>query len=118
MGGCALAVFSVLYAAQFLNLGGWSADYNVTQWEKNRTRNLDLDYIYRLGPAGWPALHRAALDGARWEVWDPKFQENADVRLAASDQETAAPRTELNTEHWREFSLRAYLNRWTLDDKK
>ncbi len=68
VGGCAVAIFATFYLAQFLNLAGWSADYNVARWEGDRTRNLDTGYLYALGPAAWPALHRAHRDAPAIDI--------------------------------------------------
>jgi len=111
VGGCVLAVFATFYLTQFMDLAGCSADYNVARWEKDQTRNLDLGYIYRLGPAGWPAFRRAADQGARW---DKPYSPEMNVRMLEENETQAR----FDLKHWREFSLRAWLNRWALDDKK
>ena len=59
LGSSLIALFGVLYLTQFLNLAGWAADYNVTVWAKDRSRNMDVEYLKKLGPAAWPALARA-----------------------------------------------------------
>jgi hypothetical protein len=107
-----LAVFATFYITQFLDLAGWAANYNVARWEKDRTRNLDVGYLYRLGPAGWPALRRAEdQGGAQWDAPNPPL-------ITARACEAGEPRAQFNAHHWREFSLRAWMNRWALDDKK
>jgi len=88
-------------------LGGWSANYNVSRWEKDRTRNLDWAYLYSLGPDAWPALRQAggpilSADDDR----DGGMRNDAYVNQAKFDRE-----------HWREFSLRAWMNRWALEEK-
>ncbi len=110
IGGCVLAVFLTLYITQFLDLKGWSANYNVAMWEKERTRNLDLVYLRDLGPAGWPALRRAVDEGAHWDEPDSAMD------LTWAD-ETNHPKARLDLKHWREFSLRASWNRWALEEK-
>jgi hypothetical protein len=101
IGGCVLAGFTTLYLTQFLNLAGWSADFNVAQWERNRTRNLDVDYLQELGPAAWPALDRAhRIDPAISVAEDDLFW-----------------RWEVASWGWREFYLRFWLNRWALQEK-
>lgn len=118
VGGCVLAIFGVLFITQYLDLAGWSANYNEAQWEKDRSRNLDIGYIYQLGPAGWPALQRAKSNGVTAEkISDDEKNTKSDSRLSARDQELNCRRTQMDMAHWREFSLRAYLNRWALDDK-
>jgi len=117
IGGCVLAIFATFYVTQFLDLAGWSANYNVAQWEKNRTRNLDLRYICSLGAAGWPALRRATNDGAAGEEW---ADDDGSVRKpmeSARQNEVSHPSAKLDSVHWREFSLRAWMNRSALDEK-
>lgn len=110
IGGCVLAVFATLYITQFLDLEGWSANYNVAQWEKDRSRNLDVSYLRELGPSGWPALRRAVDEGAQWSG-------TGAVLLDALSEESCEPRTQFNLAHWREFSLRAWLNQWAVKQK-
>jgi len=108
IGGCVLAVFTTFYIVQFLDLAGWSARYNVAQWERNRARMLDVNYLSELGPPAWPAL-RHALN-----------VEPTDLRLVtawntACRGETSAYETGLKWRYWREFSLRAWMNRPALE---
>jgi hypothetical protein len=106
IGGCVLAIFATFYLAQFLDLKGWSANYNVARWEKDRTRKLDVAYLIALGPPAWPARRSAEeLDSSAWQRVGRPY---------ARDLTQA----EFDTQHWREFSLRAWMNRWALDDKK
>jgi hypothetical protein len=109
VGGCVLAIFATFYAMQFLNLAGWSANYNVARWEKDRTRNLDVAYLIELGPPAWPARHRAqALEPSIQNIWQREgllFTRNGEG-LASTTFDAA---------HWREFSLRAWWNRWALE---
>ena len=110
LGGCVLSVLATFYLAQFLNLAGWSAGYNVAQWEKNRSRPLDVNYLRALGPAAWPALrHASDLDpsGDAIVQW-----------IGARNAEASAPHSAWDWTHWREFSLRAWLNHGAFDDKK
>ena len=112
IGGCVLAVFATFYITQFLDLAGWSANYNIACWEKDRTKQLDFWHLYQCGPDAWPALRRAH------EV-DPTIaviNENSSNELPLTTE--TIHQAELDTQHWREFSLRAWLNRWALDDKK
>jgi hypothetical protein len=110
VGGCALAIFATLYVAQFLNLAGWSADYNVARWEQDKTRRLDSYYLRNLGPAAWPALRRASDEGAPWNF-------PGTIRGDLQVHENGMPRTKFDTQHWREFSLRAWWNRGALEEK-
>jgi hypothetical protein len=110
VGGCAVAVFVTLYGTQFLNLAGWSATYNVARWEGDRTRTLDLRYIDSVGPAGWPAFRSAAEEGVTWAGPGTPQQYIYSLRV----NETQA---HFDLNHWREFSLRAWLNRGALEEK-
>jgi hypothetical protein len=112
VGGCMLAVFATFYITQFLDLAGWSANYNIAVWEKERTRTLDSYHLYAYGPDAWPALRRA-------------HEIDSGIAVLNTYSSTGCPVTtdsvheaQFDTQHWREFSLRAYLNRWALDDKK
>jgi hypothetical protein len=97
VGSCAVAVFGTLYITQFLNLGGWSADYNVARWEGDRTRRLDVYYLSSLGPAGWPALARANDLGAL-----ARFEgEAGNPWLKARFSESVQPRGLFDAQHWR-----------------
>jgi hypothetical protein len=109
IGGCTLAAFATLYITQFLDLGGWSANYNVARWEKDRTRHLDVHYLYELGPAAWPALEKANKMDSNISVMNP---DSSDTWSPFGDSYL------FDSFNWREFSLRAYWNRWALDDKK
>jgi hypothetical protein len=111
VGGCVLAIFATFYFTQFLDLAGWSANYNVARWEKDRSRKLDINYIGGIGSAGWPALGRAHEiapdDGKITEVWDG-VHKGIDY----------ADRCGLEWRYWREFSLRGWMNRGALEEPK
>jgi hypothetical protein len=98
LGGLLLAAFGILYVTQFLNLAGWSADYNVARWQANPIRSLDVEYLEQLGPAAWPAWHRA--------------NQNAEVKEASRDLAFQSSRPK----DWRGWTLRAYWNRGALTD--
>ncbi len=119
LSGSTLALFFVLYVTQFLNLAGWSADYNVAQWEKDRSRKLDLGYLYELGPGAWPALRKATDEGAVSTCWyeDRNDNQTQNPMAAARNGEAVTPRAQFTRNAWREFSLRAYLNHWALEEK-
>jgi len=106
-----LAVFATLYVTQFLDLAGWSANYNVAQWEKDRTRKLDLSYLYSLGADAWPALRRAHNIDLAIPVLNTD-EDQGELNGASANL------AKFDSVHWREFSLRAWMNRWALDDKK
>jgi hypothetical protein len=111
VGGCLLAVFVTFYITQFLDLYGWSANYNVARYEKNRYHRVDLRKLYEAGPAAWPAARRAHRFDSSIDVL------NHDTNLGP-DTDADATKVQFDVPHWREFSLRAYWNRWALDDKK
>jgi hypothetical protein len=110
IGGCALAVFVTFYTTQFLNLAGWSADYNVARMEKNPAFRFDSNTMCRYGPAVWPALRRARdlapNDGGLSAAWQ-----------AARNSTEYREQTGLDPGHWRELSLRASWNRGALEEK-
>jgi len=110
IGGCVLAIFATFYITQFLNLGGWSANYNVARWEKDRTRTLDTGYLYSLGAEACPALDR--LHEINPVIPVVNDEENRGALNTASVDED-----KFDTVHWREFSLRAWMNRGALEDK-
>ncbi len=110
IGGCILAVFATFYVTQFLDLAGSSANYNVERWKKDRSRNLDISYIYSLGPDGWPALrHVRKVDPSNplWSTYE---------NMAHCD-EVRASRSKFDRTNWREFSLRAWINSGALEEK-
>ncbi len=111
VGGCVLAVFATFYITQFLDLAGCSANYNVARWEKDRTRKLDVAYLIELGPPAWPARrHAEVLDPSVRGAWQKAG------RQFTSDKR-GLDRAKFDTVHWRGFSLRAWLNRWALEEK-
>jgi MFS family permease len=110
VGGCVLAVFATSYLTQFLDLAGWSANYNVARWEKDRTRNLDASYLYSVGPAAWPALRRAHEIDPTIPILN--VEENRGYLSGASTN-----LAKFDAAHWREFSLRAWMNRGALEEK-
>jgi len=109
IGGGVLAVFATFYVTQFLNLGGWSANYNVARWEKNRSRSLDTGYLYYLGPEAWPALAQAHQIDRAIPIL------NADRNLGRINT-GSVDLAQWDVTHWREFSLRAWLDRGALDE--
>jgi hypothetical protein len=112
IGGCLLAVLVTFYITQFLDLEGWSANYNIATWEKDRSRGLDYYHLYQYGPSGWPAMRHAH------EV-DPSIAVlNANSTNGCPVTTETVHQAQFDWEHWREFGLRAYWNRWALDDKK
>jgi hypothetical protein len=111
VGGCLLAAFATFYVTQFLNLYGWSADYNVAVYEKNHWHTLDRQKLYEAGPAAWPALrHVREFDSSVAFV-------NRDENIGPDTSGDAAL-AQFDGKHWQEFSLRAYWNRWALPSGK
>ena len=109
IGGCLLAIFATLYLTQFLNLAGWTADYNVARWEKDRSRNLDACYLRELGPAAWPALAEAHRVDSSVALT---------VRSSAGYKLAPVIEDKFDLEHWREFSLRAWWNRGAMGNSR
>ena len=103
LGGAICAVFFTFYLTQFLNLGGWSADYNVRRWEQDPSRNLDVCYLAYLGPAAWPALDRACAH-------DPDVARQYAARFNVGAERPDQPPS---LDNWRTWSYLAWRNRWT-----
>ena len=111
VGGCLVAVFATFYITQFLNLAGWSCDYNIARWEADPVHRIDLWKFYEYGPDAWPALKRA-------RKIDPSIamlNEDSHRGRVTSDEVNL---TKFDLQYWREFSLRAYWNSGALEDKK
>jgi len=111
LGGCALAVFATFYTTQFLDLAGWSANYNVARMEENHAHVFDSKTMCEWGADVWPALRRA----------HELAPENPDITAAWQAARTGPDyldRSGLDWQHWREFSLRAWMNRSALDEAK
>ncbi len=111
LGGCVIATFACFYITQFLDLEGWSANYNIACWEKDRARALDFYHLYADGPSAWPAMRRA-------------HQLDSSIAVLNANESNGWPVTtdspleaRFDLQHWREFSLRAWLNRWALEDR-
>lgn len=110
IGGCILAVFFTFYVTQFLDLAGWSANYNVARMEADKARVFDCRTMCQWGADVWPALRRA----------HDLTPDNPDISTAmqqasqSTDYLQAAGR---DAKYWREFGLRAYWNRGALDEK-
>lgn len=111
LGGCVLAVFATFYITQFLDLAGWSANYNVSRMEQDPGHRFDSNTMCQWGVDVWPALRRAH----ELAPTDPDFTAAWEAARRSTDY---SERSQLDWQHWREFSLRAGLNRWALDDKK
>jgi hypothetical protein len=116
IGRCCIAVFVTFYITQFLDLGGYAENYNAARLARDPGYHVDTWKLYEAGPAGWPAARRAhELDasiavlngtGDAATTNDKGPETGATVNLAKFD-----------AKHWREFSLRAYWNRWALEEK-
>jgi len=110
IGGCVLAVFATFYITQFMDLAGWSANYNVARMEQDRGHRFDSKTMCQWGADVWPALRRAhELDPA-----DPDITAAWQAAHTSSDY---MERSGLGWGHWREFSLRAWMNHWALEEK-
>ncbi len=111
IGGCLLAIFATFYITQFLDLEGWSANYNVARFQRERSYHLDFQHLYEYGPQAWPALRLA-------HVLDPSVAILND-RCDRGPLTTNSPAlAQFDSQHWREFSLRAWFNRRALDEAK
>jgi len=110
IGGCVVAVFATFYITQFLDLAGWSANYNVAVMEKNPARVFDSNTMCQWGADVWPALRRA-------HELAPANPDITAAWQAARTYPNYRDTSGLDWQHWREFSLRAYLNRPALDEK-
>jgi hypothetical protein len=54
----ALAVLSVFYVVQFIDVPGLVARYNTTRWLEGKTKTLDLTYLRELGAPAFPQFAR------------------------------------------------------------
>ncbi len=111
IGGCAIAVFFTFYTTQFLDLAGWSANYNVAVMEKDRAHVFDSNTMCEWGADVWPALRRAHQLAPENTV----ITQDWNNALTGLDYTNKSGR---DWQHWREFGLRAYWNRWALEEKK
>ena len=111
IGGCVLAVFATFYITQFLDLAGWSANYNIACWEKDRSRSLDFWHLYEYGPDAWPALRHAHEIDPSIAVLNPNSSNGYPTTTDTVHQ------AQFDWQHWREFSLRASMNQWALEEK-
>ena len=59
---CGFATFALFATVQFLNVNGWVADYNVSQWQASPKKTLDLEYLRQLGPDAYSAQMRAVQE--------------------------------------------------------
>ncbi|MEI9998234.1 MAG: DUF4153 domain-containing protein [Verrucomicrobiota bacterium] len=111
IGRCFIAVFVVFYITQFLDLAGYAENYNVARMAREPGYHIDTWKLYEAGPDGWPAARRAHELDASIAVLNADDGKGpvttGEVTLAQFD-----------AQHWREFSLRAWWNRWALEDKK
>jgi hypothetical protein len=107
IGACLIAAFATFYVTQFLDLSGWTADYNVARWQQDPSRKLDVGYLEVLGAPAWPALRRAhdaaPLDNLITSTW----------KTAAGDVPRGTAYFTFSS--WREFSLRAWWNRKAIE---
>jgi hypothetical protein len=110
IGRCAMAVFVTFYLTQFLDLAGYAENYNVARMAREPGYRLDTWKLYEAGPDGWPAARRAhQLD------WSIEVLNADGYRGPVTTKEVSL--AQFDAQHWREFSLRAYWNRWALEEK-
>ncbi len=108
IGGCILSIFGTFYITQFLDLAGWSSNYNATRFEIDKAKLFDTKTMCRYGAPVWPGLARAhAAQPTDTMISDAILQERqgADYRLQSGQ----------SWQYWREFTLRAWWNRPYLD---
>ncbi len=60
LGANAIATFALFFLLQIPDTRAAIARFNVSQWERQPYRILDLAYIQRLGPTAWPEFARIA----------------------------------------------------------
>jgi hypothetical protein len=111
IGRCVAAVFVTFYITQFLDLAGYAENFNVARLAREPGYQIDTWKLYQAGPAGWPAARRAHEMNPAIAVLNADEQKGpvttGDVSLAQFD-----------AKHWREFSLRAWWNRWAVKEAK
>ncbi len=110
IGGCVLAVFATFYITQFMDLAGWSANYNVARMEQDRGHVFDSKTMCLWEEDVWPALRRAH----ELAPTNPDISASWQEAIKSPDY---LDRSGIDGRHWREFSLRAWLNRWALEEK-
>jgi hypothetical protein len=92
------ATFVLFFALQFCDVGTWVANWNVERWLRGEHLSIDLQYLYYLGPKGWPGLSKIALSRH-----DAIISQEARFRL----QNAAVAQQELsNQSDWRAFQGR------------
>ena len=111
IGGCLLAIFATFYITQFFDLEGWSANYNVARWEKDRSRRLDVCYLTQMGAPAWPALrHAHDIDETNSEINEGLKEARCGLLYSVE--------TGFEWRYWREFGFRAWMNRAALEEKQ
>lgn len=65
----ALATLVLFFVMQFLNVGGWVAQYNVTHWERDPRKPLDRGLLQGIGSPAWSAIERVAASGRPEAQW-------------------------------------------------
>ncbi|MGI8602123.1 MAG: DUF4153 domain-containing protein [Verrucomicrobiales bacterium] len=64
----AISAFALFFIMQFADVAKWVADYNVSRWQHDRSRTLDVTYLGSLGPSASPALINVAKTANRPEA--------------------------------------------------
>jgi hypothetical protein len=115
IGRCCVAVFVTFYLTQFLDLAGYAENYNAARMAREPGYQIDTWKLYEAGPAGWPAAWRAHQLNPAIHVL------NGDGTSWRNEMGPDTCRTrdfaKFDAVHWREFSLRAWWNRWALEEK-
>lgn len=93
-----LATLTLFFVMQFCDVGTWVAHWNVTQWRERSGHVLDVKYLARLGPRGWPALQEVArpvsTDPIEADAWQ------ALGKIVARERQRTEPRD------WRSYQAR------------
>ena len=80
-----MATFVLFFALQFPDVNGAVARYNVSRWEREPQRGLDLDYLVTLGPNALPSLVRVAKNTRQTSI-AREAQERIDSLAAVESQ--------------------------------
>ncbi len=100
----ALAALVLFYVVQFVDVVGIAAHFNVSRWEHEPARGIDVPYQASLGPAAWPALARVARH------IDSPFGAEARARLEESARDEQRRLAQLDWRSWQ--ARRDRLARW------
>ncbi len=93
----AAAVFAIFYLVQFVDVNGFIARYNTRCWLENRKKDLDINYLYRLGPSALPELARIEFQA----------KGTPEAKGAGMELERARAKWEGGETDWRSWQWRA-----------